>query len=75
MKFKIGDKVTYSGSEERYNGTTGTIIHTKEQRSLEDDISRGGAVVYPKDGFDYTIKFNRYGFIKSVLDVMEDEIK
>lgn len=74
MKFKIGDKVTYSGNEKRYNGMTGTIVKTKEQRSLEDDISRGGAVVYPKDGFDYTIKFKRYGFINFVLDAMEDEI-
>jgi len=74
MKYKIGDMVVYSGGQDRYKGKTGTIITTKEHRTLENDISRGGTVSYPKDGYDYTIRLTRYESISMVLDVLEDKI-
>lgn len=73
MKYKIGDRVTYLGDQKRFNGMTGTILYTKEVRTSENDIGRG-ALLYPKDGYDYTIRFIKYGLISTVLDVLENEI-
>ncbi len=74
LKYATNDKVTYLGNEESVHGITGKILRTRELREIENDMERG-SILYPKDGYDYTLEFAKSGMTTFVLDVMEAEIQ
>jgi hypothetical protein len=69
LRFKIGDIVMYAGNNSQAKGKVGRIVNVK------DDDTEATSPFYPKNGYDFAVKFRKFGFVPFVLDVKENEIE